>query len=394
MENMLLMQMLSWQVCGGEAPKHSADEVSPETLEALLAISERHDLAHIVGQALEKLGWLKEDQISQIFRQLPMQALRRYVRLNFAYEQIGKVFQEGQIPYIPLKGSVLRNYYPAPWMRTSCDIDILVHPEDMTRGMKLLQDKLGYKTKDGMKTDHDVSLFSPEGVHLELHFDALSLRYAKKETWELIQKIWELAEPSQEGSFRYCLPDALFYFYHIAHMALHFETGGCGVRALLDLWILNHRVDHDAQKRLQMLCQGGLEAFGNAAMQLSEFWFSGITPDQQVLSMGDYILRAGVYGDKENRAALGQAKMGGKLKYLIFRRVFMPYDHLKAEYPVLQKHKWLTPLYQVVRWLRMLSHGGLGRTVRELQANAQVEISGSRNVAELLEYLQLTSEKE
>ena len=31
-----------------------------------------------------------------------------------------------QIPFLPLKGSVIRQYYPEPWMRTSCDIDILV----------------------------------------------------------------------------------------------------------------------------------------------------------------------------------------------------------------------------------------------------------------------------
>ena len=394
MENMLMMQLLSWQICGGEAPKHTVDEISPETLESLLAISGSHDVAHIVGQALEKLGWLKEDEASQKFRQLPMQALYRYVQLNFAYEQVCKAFQEGQIPYIPLKGSVLRKYYPAPWMRTSCDIDILVHPEDMARGMELLQGTLGYETKDGMKTDHDVSLFSPEGVHLELHFDALPQRYAKKETWQLVQKVWELAVPSEEGSYRYCMPDDLFYFYHIAHMALHFETGGCGVRPFLDLWILNHQVEREKENRLQMLCQGGLEAFGKAAMQLSEYWFSGIAPEQQVLAMADYILRAGVYGDKENRAALGQAKMGGKLKYLVFRRVFMPYDYLKAEYPVLQKHKWLMPLYQVVRWVRMLTHGGLGRTVRELRANAKVDNSGGENMANMLEYLQLSSQNE
>ena len=394
MEQTLFMQLLSWQICGAEAPKNKADHISPETLEALLTTSRRHDLAHIVSQALESLGWLKEDPTSQTFRQLPMQALRRYVQLNFAYEQISKVFQDGQIPYIPLKGTVLRNYYPAPWMRTSCDIDVLVHPEDMTRAMGLLQEKLGYETRDGMKTNHDVSLFSPEGVHLELHFDALPQRYAKKETWELMQKVWDMAEPEQPGSFRYCMPDALFYFYQISHMALHFETGGCGVRSFLDIWILNHRVEHDMQKRLQMLRQGGLEAFGNAAMQLSEYWFSGVAPEEEVLSMGNYILRAGVYGDKDNRAAFGQAKMGGKIKYLIMRRVFMPYDYLKAEYPILKKHKWLLPVYQVVRWLRMLTRGNLGRTVRELQANSEVSQSGSQDMKKMLDYLQLASEGE
>lgn len=394
MTKTLFMQLLSWQICEGAAPESADDGVSPEMLEELLAMSRRHDVAHIVGQALESLGWLGQDAASQAFRQLPMQALRRYVQLNFAYEQISCVLQEGQIPYIPLKGTVLRNSYPAPWMRTSCDIDILVHPEDLSRGIALLKEKLGYETRSGVKTDHDISLFSPEGVHLELHFDALPQRYAKKETWELTQKIWDMAQPENSGSFRYCLPDALFYFYHIAHMALHFEAGGCGVRSFLDLWILNHRVQHDPAARLQMLQRGGLEAFGNAARQLSEYWFSEVVPEEPVLAMGDYILRAGVYGDKDNRAAFGQAKMGGKLKYLLFRRVFMPYDYLKAEYPVLKKYKWLMPLYQVVRWFRMLARGDLGRSVRELQANGSVSQSGSQEMKKMLAYLQLSSKGE
>ncbi len=394
MEQMLFMQLLSWQICGGAAPKSLCNDLSPESLDALLTMSRRHDVAHIVGQALESLGCLKDDATSLTFRQMPMQALWRYVQLNFAYEQISGVFQEGQIPYIPLKGTVLRNFYPAPWMRTSCDIDILVHPEDLSRGIQLLKEKLGYETRSGVKTDHDISLFSPEGVHLELHFDALPERYAKPETRELIQKIWDMAYPERSGSFCYCLPDGLFYFYHIAHMALHFEAGGCGVRSFLDLWILNHRVDHDLGEREQMLQRGGLAAFGNAARQLSEYWFSGVTPDAPVLSMGDYILRAGVYGDKDNRAAFGQAKMGGRMKYLLLRRVFMPYDYLKAEYPVLQKHKWLLPVYQVVRWLRMLTRGDLGRTVRELRANADVSQSGSRDMKKMLSFLQLSSQSE
>ncbi|MBO4954226.1 MAG: nucleotidyltransferase family protein, partial [Clostridia bacterium] len=30
------------------------------------------------------------------------------------------------IDFMPLKGAVIRQYYPEPWMRTSCDIDIHV----------------------------------------------------------------------------------------------------------------------------------------------------------------------------------------------------------------------------------------------------------------------------
>ena len=41
--------------------------------------------------------------------------------------------EKAQIPFVPLKGSVIRKYYPEAWMRTSSDIDVLVHKEDVEK---------------------------------------------------------------------------------------------------------------------------------------------------------------------------------------------------------------------------------------------------------------------
>ena len=70
---------------------------------------------------------------------------------------------------MPLKGSVLRASYPQDWMRTSCDIDILVHREDLERAVELLVEKKQYRRE--VTNLCDVSLYAPSGVHLELHYD-------------------------------------------------------------------------------------------------------------------------------------------------------------------------------------------------------------------------------
>ena len=130
--------------------------------------------------------------------------------------------------------------------------------------------------------------------------------------------------------------------------------------------------------------------FAKASESLSEVWFSGTEPTKMDVAVSDYILRASLYGDKANRAALGQAKSGSKLKYLLTQRVFMPYSYLKDEYPVLKKHKWLTPWYQVVRWFKMLRRrGGLGNTMKELKANAASKESDGTAAADLLKHLGL-----
>jgi hypothetical protein len=65
----------------------------------------------------------------------------------------------------------------------------------------------------------------------------------------------------------------------------------------------------------------------------------------------------------------------------------MPYEYLKDEYPVLKTHKWLTPLYQPVRWVRMLRSGRLGATVAELKANAGS--TDTTTAAQILDHLGL-----
>ena len=96
-----------------------------------------------------------------------MLAVYRYEKINYELGRLRKVLNEAKIPFIPLKGSVLRRYYPEPWMRTSCDIDVLVHEEAVDQAAQIIVDKLGYAYEK--KQYHDISLMSDGGVHLELH---------------------------------------------------------------------------------------------------------------------------------------------------------------------------------------------------------------------------------
>lgn len=48
-----------------------------------------------------------------------MIAIYRYEKINYELNRLRSALNEAQIPFIPLEGSVLRQYYPEPWMRTS-----------------------------------------------------------------------------------------------------------------------------------------------------------------------------------------------------------------------------------------------------------------------------------
>ena len=81
--------------------------------------------------------------------------------------------EDAGIDYIPLKGSVLREYYRNPPMRTSCDIDILVPKDKVDAAASALVTACGY-TING-RSGHDISMTAKNGQHLELHFALMDL---------------------------------------------------------------------------------------------------------------------------------------------------------------------------------------------------------------------------
>ena len=379
----ILFALLKAVVCGGVTSDAVKAACTPQMLDAVYHLAQKHDLAHLVGQGINKLG-LSESEANK-YNDAAMKAVYRYVRLSYDYSNLCAALDAAGISYIPLKGSVLRERYPEPWMRTSCDVDILVHPEDLDAAATCLVEKLHY-TRRGLG-DHDLSMFTPSGLHVELHYNAVDEgRFPKAQN--LLKDIWRYAAPADKNKCRLVLTDEMFYFYHIAHMAKHFENGGCGIRPFLDLWILDHQVDHDPSKRWALLREGDLLTFGQAAQKLSEVWFSGAEADALSQKLESYILEGGVYGNMKNAVAVKQNQKGGKLKYVL-TKVFPPYDQMKYYYPVLQKHKWLTPVYHIVRWWKHLFKQRGKSAFRILQLNAEMSKDEIQTTADLLKYLGL-----
>ena len=101
-----------------------------ETYEELYALSTKHDLSHIVASALSRRGLLGNDDISVKFNKQLMMAVYRDSQKEYALDQLGTLLENAKIPHIMLKGAIIRKFYPQSWMRTSCDVDVLVQKQD------------------------------------------------------------------------------------------------------------------------------------------------------------------------------------------------------------------------------------------------------------------------
>lgn len=335
----LFLALLRSELAGVPLSVEEQSLLTEEALNPLYTLAKRHDLAHLVTGALEKAQRLGEDAVSQKFKKARYAAVYRYEQIRYELDALCRELGGAGIAYLPLKGAVLREWYPEPWMRTSCDIDVLVKREDLDRAAQVLTERLGYQQQ--LEGTHDVGFFAPGGLHVELHYDTVEEHRAALAN-TVLNTVWDTA--STEDGTGYRMSAAMFYFYHIAHMAKHIEVGGCGVRTFMDLWILNHRVnsDADADERRRLLSAGGLARFADAATQLSEHWFSGGEADALCLLLEEFILYGGVYGNIDTLTAVQQNRKGGRFIYL-FGLIFPRYRHLKYQYPVLKRQPWLYP---------------------------------------------------
>ena len=334
---------------------------------ALYELSDKHDSAHIVAAGLEKHGLIGGDAYSQKFAKKQFVAVYRYEKINYELGELTRTLEEAGIDHIPLKGSVLRGYYPEPWMRTSCDIDVLVNLDELETAAQTLVEKLGYERKS--KTSHDVSMFTRGGVHVELHYDLLEDGIVNSVA-RVLANAWETSTLSEGKKHQRVFTDEMFYFYHVAHMAKHFIHGGCGVRPLVDLWILDNKVAHgDAREKL--LRDGELLQFCRSAGALSRVWLDGEEHSALTLKMEKYLLSGGAYGNFDNLTVMQNRKKGSKFKY-IMQRIFLPYDEIKYGYPILQKHKWLLPFYWVRRWFKLLDKRTARRVAWETKRTSEM----------------------
>ena len=355
-----MMDLIASEVCGKTIDK-TQYALTEDALLQMYKLAKSHDLAHLVGDALIKNGLIANEEIKAKFQQQILLAVCRYEQLQYELTRLKATLNEAAIPFIPLKGSVIRQYYPEPWMRTSCDIDVLVKEADVSRAMDML-----LKCFDGKnitRTHHDISFMTSGSVHIEVHNSLIEggrIGTAEK----LLENIWDYAEPIN-SSFERLLRDDMFYYYHLAHMAKHLEGGGCGVRPFLDLWLLEH-IEHDEEKRVRLLEAGGLNTFAAVASQLAAHWFDGKEAEEPALELEKYLIDAGAYGSSENHAAVKQVQKHSKASYIL-TRIWMPYRDLKLLYPRLERHPVLLPVYELKRWCKLLKPSMLRRKTKELQ---------------------------
>ncbi len=354
----IFIKILRSELTETELDDSVKEQLTPDVISALYSLADRHDLAHIIYFSLYKCGLKNDDAIYTRFDQKAIMSVYRNEQMKYAYGQICDTFDQMSIPYIPLKGSVIRPYYPKESMRTSCDIDILVKEENLEAAIDALVQK-GFKCSD--RNYHDVSLFSEANVHLELHFN-IQENIDKLDA--VLRDAWRYARLTEGNQYKFT--DEFFVFYMFAHMSYHFLSGGCGIKSLMDIWIMEHKMGITYECARELLEKADIYRFAAEISRLAEICFSGEPKDEFSDTILSYIFSGGVYGTSQNKIAVKKSKSKSTLLYAL-QRLFLPYKSMVTLYPILHKLPFLLPFCWIARLCKMLFGGKAKHTIRELK---------------------------
>ena len=368
-----LLYLLS---CAANSQKADKSKIDTMDLDALYALCKEHSISALVSSVLlehirEKREWYtkwSEEQMKALYRDM-----------NFATERakILAFLEKNGIWYMPMKGIVLKDYYPQPELREFADNDILI---DASRAgdVREFMLKNGYRAKEG-DSGHVDEYEKEPCFNFEMH---RALYHTNNPVFYDYYKDVKNRLLKDDGNrFGYHFSDEDFYVFMVSHAYRHYRDNGVGIRSLSDIYVYNKALGEtldygyieeqlanidslDFEKQMRDLAR---KAFGDSNPAFSEV-------EEKVLL---YYFGSGTFGTEEQAAInhmkhlTGEADFSasGRRKYWL-KRLF-DLEQYKQDFPRAYKTKILIPFLIVYRALRGLTK--VGRLKEENQKLKDLE---------------------
>ena len=307
-----------------------------------------HQMTAIAAYALQKAGYRDER-----FQEERLRTASRNVQYNVERAKILAELEKAQIWYMPLKGILMKDYYPQAGMRQMCDNDILF---DANRADKIREIMLahGYRTEI-YNTGHRDHYIKAPAFSFEMHRVLFDQKTIPEVFFHYYREVKKRLIKDENNLFGFHFSDEDFYIYMIAHEYKHYVWGGTGLRSLLDVYIYTKKMGETLDwayiaAETEKLC---IKEFEEKTRDLAHKVFSAgsteqLTPEERRLLL--YYLNSGAYGIKDY-IILNSVKRRGKVRYIL-SRIFIPIQSVKRFYPYFYQHKMLLPFLPLYRLLK------------------------------------------
>lgn len=355
--------LLYLMACALQGVSAREEVLADADLKQLLIMARKHSVASMVCMALEKTAIFAnaDEATKKQWIDAKNKAIRKNMLLDAERKTILHELETQGIWYMPLKGSILKDWYPKPGMREMADNDILFDASKRKEVKAIFQGR-GYTVKEYNKSNHDEyekpPIYNFE-MHVELYhkiYDTFNEKYA-----DVKQRLI----PDAEVPYRLHFTPEDFYVFVIAHAYKHYSSSGTGIRTLADIYIMNQKLGGTMNwEYVDSELRGlGIFSYERESRELAQKLF-GIAelPTEANLSEAEqqmlaYYLGASTYGTIENRTLNQMQKLqpdGGaitahtKRKYLL-SRIFPGREWCEAYAPTVYKYPVLLPFFWVWR---------------------------------------------
>ncbi|MBO4877886.1 MAG: nucleotidyltransferase family protein [Ruminococcus sp.] len=356
--------------CAVDSETPDKDKVSAMDLEALYKLSRKHSLSAAAATALSSAG-IEDLKFVQAYTQ----AIRKQVMLDAECRRIIGEFEKRGIWYMPLKGYLLKNLYPAAGIREMADIDILFDKEkhDELREMMIAD---GYTPENKEKNHHD-AFMKPPVMNFEMHTDLFS-HHANEKLLGYYKDFGRFLIKNEDGGYGRHFSDNDFYVYITAHEYNHFNASGIGIRPFMDSYVFMREkgkgLDWDyIAKQLELT---GMTKHEKQRREIADKLFTSygeaeLTPEEE--EFFERFISSGTYGNTHSRVrnAIDKLDTDGKKHskfYYLRRRLFPDLDHMRKHFPQFFRHKATIPFAYVFRIYRAVfrKRGRIGVELEEI----------------------------
>ena len=320
----------------------------PENIDwrQFLRLAKQHKVEALVYQGLQDTQLPKN--VEKILLEAFHNAVFRDVQLEHRKKCLADALTQAGVPYVFLKGAVLKYSYPVPALRTMCDLDILAHTEDYSVIDGLMRSMGGTSVSgDGNHKNYHF----PEGVEVEFHPNLL---HHATPVGTGINPGWQYAQGNTLS------PEGV-YLNTICHLANHFVAGGVGVRFVLDVWVNRYlyKPQFDRVFVEEELKRIGLLDFAQKIEQLADAWFGDHVMTPLLEELGEYILTSGSFGtaDRAMLNALSLSPKGNRISALM-KKAFYPRAELEDRFPWCKGKPLLLPVAWCCRAFRAITTHG------------------------------------
>ena len=345
----------------GESPASTAVEgMDPEAVHAL---AKRHSMAAISAYAMERYCKENPDSpaaqhpVMEQWRQEKASAIRKNLMLDMEREKILTHLEQIGCWYMPLKGVYMQHIYPRAGMRQMSDNDILIDPA-YRKAVQSYMEQSGYEPHSVGESIHDAYMKKPL-YNFEMHIAPLgSVDHPGRAAY--YETVREKLIKDPENGFGYHFTDEDFYIYMHTHAAKHYESGGNGIRSLMDVYqylsqkgetLDRNYIDREMEK---------LELTGYVSMaeNLAEKLFGGTQPlTEQEREQFLYHITSGTYGTWQGRIDNGMKRYAtedgkvtawSKFRYIL-RRLYPNREFYQYRMPLVYKYRILMPFAAIYR---------------------------------------------